>query len=75
MVPQLDIGHGHGVGAVGDGVGLVVRKGELVHLLAVDGVEEGVDGAVALPLTENTVSLWRMVPKKVTWLWPSTVSS
>ena len=48
VVPQLDIGHGHGVGALGDGVGLVVHEGQLVHLLAVDGVEEGVDGAVAL---------------------------
>ena len=47
LVPELDVCHRHGVGAHRDGVLLVVHKGELVHLLAVDGVEEGVNGAVA----------------------------
>ena len=47
-VPELDIGHGHGVGAGLNGVLLVIHEGEAVHFLAVNGVEEGVDGAVAL---------------------------
>ena len=47
LVPELNICHRHGVGANRDGVLLIIHKGELVHLLAVDGVEEGVNGAVA----------------------------
>ena len=49
-VLELDIGHSQRVGAGLDGVLLVVHKGEAVHLLTVDGVEEGVDGAVAAAL-------------------------
>ena len=49
LVPQLDIGHGHGIRALGNGVLFIVHKGEAVHFLAVNGVEEGVDGAVAFP--------------------------
>ena len=38
----FDIGHRLGVGAPLDGVLLVVHKGEPVHLLAVDGVEDSI---------------------------------
>ena len=48
LVAKVDVCHGLGIGAHADGVGLVVHEGEPVHLLAVDGVEESVDGAVAL---------------------------
>ena len=48
LILKEDIGHALGVGAVGDGVGGVVQEGEAGHFLALDGVEEGVDGAVAL---------------------------
>ena len=47
LILQVDVGHGLGVGALLDGVFAVVDKGKAIHLLAVDGVEEGVDGAVA----------------------------
>ena len=47
LILQVDVGHGLGVGALLDGVLAVVDKGKAIHLLAVDGVEEGVDGAVA----------------------------
>ena len=48
LVLEQDVGHALGVGAVGDGVGLVIQEGEVGHLLVLDGVEEGVDGAIAL---------------------------
>ena len=48
IVPKVDIGYRHRVGAVGNGMLLIVDEGKAVHLLAMDGIEEGVDGAVAL---------------------------
>ena len=45
---EQNIGHALGVRAVGDGVGGVVQEGEVGHLLILDGIEEGVNGAVAL---------------------------
>ena len=47
LVLEVDVGHSLGVRALLDGVLLVVDEGEAVHLLAVDSVEEGVNGAVA----------------------------
>ena len=52
-IPQLNIGHRHGVRAVGNGVGLVVHKGEAVNLLSVDRIEESIDRAVAAALDPN----------------------
>ena len=47
LVLEVDIGDRLGVGALLDGVLLVVHKGEAVHLLTVDGVEKSIDGTVA----------------------------
>ena len=48
LVPEEDVGHALGVGAIGDGVGGVVQEGETGHFLPFNGVEEGVDGAVSV---------------------------
>ena len=48
-IPKLYIRHRHRVRAGLDRVLLIIHKGEPVHLLPVDGVEEGVDRAISLP--------------------------
>ena len=45
---QVDVAHGLRVGAGGDGMLGVIHKVEFADLQLRDGVEEGVDGAVAL---------------------------
>ena len=49
LVLEVDVGHSLGVRALLDGVLLVVDEGEAVHLLAVDGVEEGAMGPLPEP--------------------------
>ncbi len=45
---EVDVGHSLGVRAGVDGVFHVVHEGVAIQVLPMDGVEEGVDGAVAL---------------------------
>ncbi len=66
VIAQLDISYSHGIRAVGNGVLLIVYKGETIHLLAVDGIKECVDGAVALTGYIKVVSVCRSVPQNFT---------
>ncbi len=64
LVPKENIGHALGVGAVGDGMGGVVQEGEVGHLLILDGIEEGVNGAVSFAgYLKNSIGVLEGAPE------------